>query len=60
MFIPYDIVILLILSPFLLLIWVAVKIVTWIIKLALLLIKYAVKLAFKLLGILFGRVKRLF
>ncbi len=60
MFIPYNIVILLILSPFLILIWVAAKIVKLTIKLALRLVKRAVKFIFKLLGVLFGQVRQLF
>lgn len=60
MFIPYNIVILLILSPFLILIWVAAKIVKLTIKLALRLIKNAVKLTFKLLGVILGHVRQLF
>lgn len=60
MFIPYNIVILLILSPFLLVIWGAAKIVKLIIKLAMCLIKNAVKLTFKLLGVLLEQVRHLF
>ncbi len=60
MFIPYNIVILLILSPFLILIWVAAKIVKLTIKLALRLVKYAFKLIFKLLGVFLGQVRQLF
>ncbi|PWL58954.1 MAG: hypothetical protein DBY35_11435 [Bacteroidales bacterium] len=60
MFIPYNIVILLILSPFLILIWVAAKIVKLTFKLALRLIKNAVKLTFKHLGVFFGQVRQLF
>lgn len=60
MFIPYNIVILLILSPFLILIWVAAKIVKLAIKLVLRLVKNTVKLIFKLLGALFGHFRQLF
>ncbi len=60
MFIHYNIVILLILSPFLILIWVTTKIIKLTIKLALRLVKCAVKLIFKLLGVLFGQVRQLF
>lgn len=60
MFIPYNIVVFLILSPFLLLIWVIVKMVKFIFRLALRLVKNAVKLTFKLLGVLFGQVRQLF
>ncbi len=60
MFLPYDIVILLILSPFLLLLWIAGRIIRLAIKLAVCLVKYALKLTFRLLGVLFGRVRRLF
>ncbi len=60
MFIPYNIVILLILSPFLILLWVAAKIIKLTSKLALRLVKNTVKLTFKLLGVLFGQVRQLF
>lgn len=60
MFIPYNIVVFLILSPFLLLMWVIVKMVKFIFRLALRLVKNAVKLTFKLLGVLFGQVRQLF
>lgn len=59
MFLPYEIVILLILSPFLLLLWIAGKIIRFAIKLAVRLVKYTLKLTFRLLGIIFGRVRRL-
>lgn len=59
MFLPYDLVILLILSPFLLLLWIAGRIIRLVIKLAVRLVKYALKLTFRLLGVLFGRIRRL-
>lgn len=59
MFLPYDIVILLILSPFLLLLWIAGRIIRFAVKLAVRLVKYALKLTFRLLVVLFGRIRRL-
>ncbi len=60
MFLPYDIVILLILSPFLLLLWIAGRIIRFAIKLAVRLVKYTLKLTFRLLECFFDRVRRLF
>lgn len=60
MFIPYNIVILLILSPFLILIWVAAKIVKLVVKLVLRLVKNIVKLIFKQLRALYGHLRQLF
>lgn len=49
MFIPYDIVILLILSPFLLIIWIVVWVAVRLFRLALFLAKWAVILSYRLL-----------
>ncbi len=49
MFIPYDIVILLILSPFLLIIWIVVWVAVRLFRLALFLAKWAIILSYRLL-----------
>lgn len=49
MFIPYDIVILLILSPFLLIIWIVVWVAVRLFRLALFLAKWAVILSYRIL-----------
>lgn len=49
MFIPYDIVILLILSPFLIIIWIVVWGVVRLLRLALFLAKWTVILSYRLL-----------
>lgn len=49
MFIPYDIVILLILSPFLLIIWIVVWVAVHLFRLALFLAKWAVILSYQIL-----------
>ncbi len=56
MFIPYDIVILLILSPFLIIIWVVVWVAVRLFRLALFLAKWAVILSYRLLCWLFARL----
>ena len=49
MFIPYDIVVLLILSPFLLIIWIVVWVAVRLFRLALFLTKWAVILSYRML-----------
>lgn len=49
MFIPYDIVILLILSPFLLIIWIVVWVAVRLFRLVLFLAKWAVILSYRIL-----------
>ena len=49
MFIPYDIVVLLILSPFLLIIWIVVWVAVRLFRLALFLAKWAVILSYRIL-----------
>lgn len=56
MFIPYDIVILLILSPFLLIIWIVVWVAVRLFRLALFLAKWAVVLSYRLLRWTFARL----
>ncbi len=56
MFIPYDIVILLILSPFLLIIWIVVWVAVRLFRLALFLAKWAVILSYRLLCWSFARL----
>lgn len=56
MFIPYDIVILLILSPFLLIIWIVVWVEVRLFRLALFLAKWAVILSYRLLRWSFARL----
>lgn len=59
MFIPFDIVVLLILSPFIILLWVVMKIVKLLVRLAFYIVKVALKLSMRLLCRLFLEVKRL-
>lgn len=56
MFIPYDIVILLILSPFLLIIWIVVWVAVRLFRMALFLAKWAVVLSYRLLRWTFARL----
>lgn len=56
MFIPYDIVVLLILSPFLLIIWIVVWVAVRLFRLALFLAKWAVIHSYRLLYWSFARL----
>lgn len=56
MFIPYDIVLLLILSPFLLIIWIVVWVAVRLFRLALFLAKWAVILSYRMLRWLAARL----
>ncbi len=60
MFIPYDLVILLILSPFLLLLWIAARIVKLAVNLVLRLVKNTVKLIFRVLVVLLAHTRHYF
>lgn len=53
MFIPYNIVVLLILSPFILILWVVIMIAKGLLCIALWMLKGIVKLLFKALSLLF-------
>lgn len=59
MFIPYNIVVLLILSPFILILWVMIMIVKSLLRIALWMVKGIVKLLFKALSLLFREVWRM-
>lgn len=59
MFIPYNIVVLLILSPFILILWVVIMIAKGLLRIALWMTKGIVKLLFKVLSQLFREVRRI-
>lgn len=59
MFIPYNIVVLLILSPFIIILWAAVVLVKWLLRIALWMVMGLVKILFKALSLLFREVRRL-
>lgn len=59
MFIPYNIVVLLILSPFILILWMVILIAKGLLRIALWIAKGIVKLLFKALSLLFREVRRI-
>lgn len=59
MLIPYNIVVLLILSPFILILWVVKMIAKELLRIALWMAKGIVKLLFKALSLLFREVRRI-